>query len=129
MNNFIGVGRLTRDPEVRHASNQTAVCRFSLAVDRPVKAGEKKQADFIPVVVFGRQAESCEKYLAKGSQCAVIGRIQTGSYTNKEGRKIYTTDVVASRVEFLGGGNGGRSQKQEEEPEPQFEALDENVPF
>lgn len=100
--------------------------RFSLAIDRPVKQGQERQADFIPIVVFGRQAESCEKYLAKGSQCAVIGRIQTGSYTNKEGRKVYTTDVVASRVEFLG---GGRSQKREEEPEPQFEALDENVPF
>ncbi len=113
MNSVILIGRLTRDPELSYTpNNQTAVTRFTLAVDRPVVQGRERQADFIRITVWGKQAETCERYLSKGRQVAVMGRIQTGSYKNREGVTVYTTDVVADRVEFLGGGNGegGRSQ-------------------
>jgi single-strand DNA-binding protein len=78
-----------------------AVASFTLAIDRPVRNGGERQADFPRIVVFGRQAETCEKYLAKGRLVAVSGRIQTGSYQNQKGDTVYTTDVVANRVEFL----------------------------
>lgn len=95
------IGRLTRDPEVRYTSgSQMAVARFSIAIDRPTRNGEK-QTDFPSIVVFGKQAENCEKYLAKGRLVGIEGRIQTGSYTNKDGKNVYTTDVIASRVEFI----------------------------
>ena len=102
MNNVVLIGRLTKDPQLRYTSgNNTAVASFTLAIDRPVKQGEQKQADFPRVIVFGRQAESCEKYLEKGLRVGVSGRIQTGSYQNRNGDTVYTTDVVANRVEFL----------------------------
>ena len=102
MNSVALIGRLTKDPEVRYISeNQTAVASFTVAIDRPVKAGQEKKADFPRVTIFGKQAENCEKYLAKGRLVGVQGRIQTGSYTNKDGVTVYTTDVVADRVEFL----------------------------
>jgi single-strand DNA-binding protein len=89
--------------------NQTAICRFTVAVNdrkRNQQTGEwEDNASFIPIVVFGKQAENCDRYLAKGRKVAVSGRIQTGSYTNKEGNKVYTTEVIANNVEFLGGGN------------------------
>ena len=111
MNSVMLIGRLTRDPEVRYTSgSQMAVANFTLAIDRP---GEERKADFPRVVVFGRQAETCEKYLAKGRLVAVEGRIQTGSYQNRNGDTVYTTDVVASRVEFLEWGDrpsGGQSR-------------------
>ncbi|MEI3515939.1 MAG: single-stranded DNA-binding protein [Clostridia bacterium] len=103
MNSVVLIGRLTRDPEVRYTGGQNnmAVATFSIAIDRPVKQGQEKKADFPRVTAFGRQAENCEKFLAKGRLVGVQGRIQTGSYTNKDGRTVYTTDVVADRVEFL----------------------------
>lgn len=94
------IGRLTKDPDVKQAQS-TTVARFSLAIDRPVKKGEEKRADFPNVVVFGRQAENCEKFLRKGRLVGIQGRIQTGSYKNRDGKTVYTTDVVAERVEFL----------------------------
>ncbi len=97
MNNVVLVGRLTKDPELRYAGDK-AVCNFTLAVDRPFK---KDEADFIRIVTWGKQAENSEKYLRKGSQCAIQGSIQTGSYTDKNGNKRYTTDIMANRVEFL----------------------------
>ncbi|MBQ3292669.1 MAG: single-stranded DNA-binding protein [Mogibacterium sp.] len=107
MNNVILIGRLARDPELSYTpSTQTAVAHFTIAVDRPRRNGEDAGADFIRITVFGRQAETCDRYLAKGRQVAVQGRIQTGSYKNREGVTVYTTDVVADRVEFLGGGQG-----------------------
>jgi single-strand DNA-binding protein len=107
MNSVVLVGRLARDPELSYTANtQTAVCRFTIAVDRPRRQGEDQGADFIRITVWGRQAETCDRYLSKGRQVAVLGRIQTGSYKNREGVTVYTTDVVADRVEFLGGGNG-----------------------
>lgn len=109
MNNVVLIGRLTRDPELSYtANNQTAVTRFTLAVDRPYSQDRERQADFIRIVVFGKQAENVNRYLTKGSQCAVEGRIQTGSYQNREGATVYTTDIIANRVEFLGRSNGGQ---------------------
>ena len=103
MNSVTLIGRLTKDTEMSFTPNtQTAVTRFTLAVDRPRRQGEENGADFIRITVWGKQAESCDRYLHKGSQCAVMGRIQTGSYKNRNGETIYTTDVVAERVEFLG---------------------------
>ena len=101
MNSVVLIGRLTRDPELRYTTSQMAVATFSLAIDRPVRAGKERETDFPRVTVFGKQAENCEKYLAKGRMAAVQGRLQTGSYTNKDGATVYTTDVVADRVEFL----------------------------
>ena len=94
------IGRLTKDPEIRHTDDQMAIARFTIAIDRPSRNG-KKEADFPNVVVFGKQAENCGKYTAKGKLIGVEGRIQTGSYTNKNGDKVYTTDVIANRIEFI----------------------------
>lgn len=114
MNKVILMGRLTRDPEVRYAQNEnsTAVARYSLAVDRRFKREGEQDADFIGCVAFGRAAEFAEKWLHKGSKVVVTGRIQTGSYTNKDGQKIYTTDVAIEEQEFAESkaaseGNGG----------------------
>lgn len=106
MNSVHLIGRLTRDPEVRYTSgSQMAVAHFTIAIDRPPRQGQERQADFPRIVVFGRQAETCEQYLAKGRLVAIEGRIQTGSYQNKDGQTVYTTDVVANRVEFLDWGD------------------------
>ena len=111
MNSVFLIGRLARDPELSYTPNtQTACCRFSLAVDRPRRQGEDQGADFIRVTVWGRQAETCDRYLSKGRQIAVMGRIQTGSYKNRSGETVYTTDVVAERVEFLGSNSSMRAQ-------------------
>ena len=101
MNSVVLIGRLTRDPEVRYTESQLAVARFSIAINRvPGRDGQDRGADFPNIVVFGKQAENCERFLTKGRQVAIQGHIQTGSY-EKDGRKVYTTDVVADRVEFL----------------------------
>ena len=100
MNQVQLVGRLTKEPEMRTAG-ETPVANFSVAIDRPTAAGKEKQTDFPRVVAYGKTAELCERFLAKGRLVAVTGRLQTGSYKNKEGVTVYTTDVVADRVEFL----------------------------
>lgn len=102
MNRFIGIGRLTREPEVRYTTgeNQTAVARYTLAVDRTYKRDGEQTADFISCVAFGKQGEFAEKYLHKGMKIAVEGRIQTGSYDGKDGKKVYTTDIIVERHEF-----------------------------
>ena len=103
MNKVILMGRLTRDPEVRYSSgdNSTAIARYSLAVDRRFsRNNEENNTDFINIVAFGKAGEFAEKYFRKGTKVLVTGRIQTGSYTNKDGVKIYTTDVVAEDQEF-----------------------------
>lgn len=100
MNNVTLIGRLTRDPETREGTN-VAVANFTIAIDRPPKKDGTREADFPRIVVFGKQAENCLKYLTKGRLVGIEGRIQTGSYTNRNGEKVYTTDVVANRVEFL----------------------------
>ena len=102
MNSVVLIGRLTRDPDIRYISeSQMAVATFTVAIDRPVRSGQEKKTDFPRVTVFGRQAENCERFLAKGRLVGIQGKIQTGSYTNKDGQTVYTTDVVADRVEFL----------------------------
>ena len=103
MNKVILMGRLTRDPDVRYSNGEqaTAVARFTLAVDRRVARRDGEQtADFIGCVAFGRTAEFVEKYFRQGMRMVISGRIQTGSYTNRDGQKVYTTDVVAEEVEF-----------------------------
>ena len=114
MNKVILMGRLTRDPEVRYSAgdNAMAVARFSLAVDRRRRANggsDEQTADFINCVSFGRQAEFAEKYLRKGTKLVVTGRIQTGSYTNKDGVRVYTTDVVVEDQEFAESKNASGS--------------------
>ena len=103
MNKVILMGRLTRDPEVRYSAgdNSKAIARYTLAVDRRFRRdGNDQSADFIGCVAFGRSAEFAEKYLRQGTKLVVTGRIQTGSYTNRDGQKVYTTDVVVEDQEF-----------------------------
>ncbi len=102
MNKVILVGRLTRDPEVRYSQgeNTMAIARYTIAVNRRFKREGDPEADFIRCVVFGRAAEFAEKYFRQGLRIAISGRIQTGSYTNKEGIKVYTTEVVVEEQEF-----------------------------
>ena len=139
MNSVVLIGRLTRDPEIRYtAGTQMAVATFTVAIDRPVRAGAEKQTDFPRVTVFGKQAENCERFLAKGRLVGIQGRIQTGSYTNKDGATVYTTDVVADRVEFLEWGDRNERQSAPRQsgnmggvdaaPEG-FSAIDEDIPF
>ena len=102
MNKVILMGRLTRDPEVRYGAgeNSTAVARYTIAVDRRFKRNGEQNADFIGCVAFGRNAEFAEKYLRQGTKIVLTGRIQTGSYTNRDGQKVYTTDIVVEEQEF-----------------------------
>jgi len=112
MNKVILMGRLTRDPEVRYSQgdNSMAIARYSLAVDRRFKRdGDEQTADFINCVAFGKSGEFAEKYLHKGMKIAVVGRIQTGSFTNKDGQKVYTTDVVVEEQEFAESKNSGNA--------------------
>ena len=111
MNEWVGIGRLTKNPELAYTKNDTAKCTFSIAVDRPRRSGEEQGADFIRIIAWGRQAENCDRYLSKGSQCAVKGSIRTGSYKNRDGATVYTTDVWAENVEFL---STGQRDKQSE---------------
>ena len=102
MNKVFLIGRLSRDPELRHTTSGMAVCQINVAIGRRVAPGKEAETDFINVVVWDKQAENVSKYLAKGRQVAVEGRIQTRSYDNNEGKKTYVTEVVATNVEFLG---------------------------
>jgi single-strand DNA-binding protein len=95
------VGRLTRDVEIRYTDGGASISRFGIAVDRRFKAEGQPTADFINCVAFGKTAEFVEKYFSKGQRIGLTGRIQTGSYTNKDGQKVYTTDVIAENVEFV----------------------------
>jgi single-strand DNA-binding protein len=113
LNRVVLLGRLTKDPELRYTQNGTAVVTFTLAVDRRVTSQQgQRETDFIPVVVWSKQAELCAQYLSKGRQAAVEGRIQTRSYDNNEGRRVYVTEVVADHVQFLGGGQGSSGFEQ-----------------
>lgn len=112
MNKVELVGRLTRDPEVRYTQgeNASAIARFSVAVNRRFKNNEGNyDADFINCVAFGRSGEFIEKYFKKGMAIGISGRIQTGNYTNKDGVKVYTTDVVVEEAEFVESKNNGGS--------------------
>ena len=141
------MGRLTRDPEVRYSAGEsaTAVARYTLAVDRRMRRNDGEQsADFIGCVAFGRSAEFAEKYLRQGTKIVVTGRIQTGSYTNRDGQRVYTTDVVVEDQEFAeskaaSGAQTGGFQAAAPAPAPSMSAgdgfmnipdgIDEELPF
>lgn len=127
-NKVILCGRLTKDPEVRYSQgeNSTCVARYTLAVDRKHTKGEEKQADFIPCVAFGKTGEFVEKYLKKGTKILLVGRIQTGSY-EKDGKKVYTTEVIAEEHEFVEKKEAGG----DEGTDTEFMQVDENanLPF
>lgn len=115
MNKVILMGRLTRDPDIRYSQGDSATCvaRFTLAVDRRFKKqGDDQTADFINCVAFGKTGEFAEKYLYQGTKVVGCGRIQTGSYTNKEGQRVYTTDVVLEEVEFAESKNSSNNNTQ-----------------
>ena len=137
VNVFTGVGRLTRDVDYKEI-NGTTVAKFTIAINDYVKGEET--ANYIPVTAFGKIADNCYKYLAKGRQVAVVGKVQTGSYENKDGKKVYTTDIIASNVDFLGSRTAS-DPTQQSAPEPAeaepvqetigggFHALDSDIPF
>lgn len=146
MNKVVLVGRLTRDPEVRYSQGDsaTAVARYTLAVDRKFKRDNEPTADFIPCVVFGRSGEFAEKYFRQGMRVSISGRIQTGSYTNKEGVKVYTTEVIVEDQEFAesraeSDANRGSFHQAVPSPAPSVDAgdgfmnipdgIDEELPF
>jgi len=118
MNKASLVGRLTRDPEVHYSQgdNATCVARFSIAVDRRFKRHGEQEADFINCIGFGKTAEFVEQYFVKGMKIGLTGRIQTGSYTNRDGQKVYTTDVVAEEVEFVESKNNQGGQQGQQQP-------------
>lgn len=112
MNKFIGIGRITAKPELQYTpSTQTAVTHFTVAINRQSKEGG---ADFIRVTAFGRQAETICRYMDKGRQIAIDGKIQTGSYIDKDGKTVYTTDVIVGNAEFLGSASEKPKQTAEE---------------
>ena len=149
MNRVILMGRLTRDPNISYSQggDNMAIARFTLAVDRRGRrqdGGNEPTADFIGCVCFGRQAEFAEKYLRQGTKVAVTGRIQTGSYTNKDGQRVYTTDVVLDDIEFAeskntqGGSDSNYSYQAPSRPAPSAagdgfmnipDGIDEELPF
>lgn len=142
MNKVILIGRLTRDPDVRYStgSQPVAIARYTLAVDRRQRTQEGQQsADFISCVVFGKGAEFAEKYLHQGTKIAITGRIQTGSYTNRDGQKVYTTDVVVEDQEFAESKNASAGHQQYNAPQPAPvdqdgfmsipDGVDEELPF
>ena len=142
MNKVILMGRLTRDPEVRYSAgeNALAIARYTLAVDRRFRRDGEASADFIQCVSFGRTAEFAEKYFRQGLKIAVTGRIQTGSYTNRDGQKVYTTEVVVEEQEFAEskGSGSGSSQQNAPQPSPDVgqdgfmnipDGIEEELPF
>lgn len=122
MNLWTGIGRLTQDPEMRATQSGKSVCTFTMAINRP---GKDKGADYIKITAWDKQAENCERYLAKGRLVGVQGKIQTGSY-EKDGKKVYTQDVIAERIDFL---EWGEKKQEPKEEQVDFAMLDEAVPF
>ena len=141
MNKWIGTGRLTREPDIRYSQgeNSMAIAKFTLAVDRRFKKPGEQDADFINCVAFGKTAEFIEKYITKGTKIIVEGRIQTGSYTNKEGNKVYTTDIAVEQVEFAESKKTDSGQADNSRPAPSNavgdgfmnipDGIDEELPF
>lgn len=129
MNNFYGIGRLTKDVTVNYTPSQMAVARFNIAIDRGKdRNGESRGADFPSCVAFGKTAENLEKFSGKGLRIAIIGHIQTGSY-EKDGQKVYTTDIVADRIEFIDWKNSEKVSEPDGEYPQGFAAIDEDFPF
>ena len=141
MNKVILMGRLTRDPEINYSQNgnNTCIAKYTLAVDRRFKQEGGQEADFISCAVFGKGAEFAEKYLHKGTKIAITGRLETGSYTNKDGVKVYTTTVIVEEQEFAEskGNASGSNQQEQSSPYPTDEngfmnipdGIDEELPF
>lgn len=140
MNKVILMGRPTRNPDIRYSSNfdnPLAIARFTLAVNRRIKQEGQQSADFISCVAYGKTAELCEKYIHQGTKLVLEGRIQTGSYTNKEGNKVYTTDVIVEQLEFAESkGAGGEQTGSRTEPGTDADGFmtipdgeDDEVPF
>ncbi len=126
MNKVFLVGRLTRDFDLRYGANNTAVARTSIAVDRQFSnQNGEREADFINIVAFGNRAETMKKYLTKGSQIAISGRIQTGSYDASDGRKVYTTDVVIDEFQFL----DSRASRQMESTDTNVNSNNDVTPY
>ncbi len=132
MNKVFLIGRLSRDPELRHTSNNTPVCQINMAISRPVSQGKDSETDFINVTVWNKQAENLVKYVKKGNQIAIEGRIQTRSYDNEEGKKVYVTEVLANHVEFIGSNsnktNDNQTQVQDNKTSYTVEEID-NIPI
>lgn len=118
MNKVILMGRLTRNPDVRYSQGERATCvaRYTLAVNRRFRRDDGQEADFINCVAFGRQGEFAEKYLKQGTKVVISGRIQTGSYTNREGAKVYTTDIVIEEQDFAESKASQQSAQPEQQP-------------
>lgn len=112
MNKVVLIGRLSRDPELRYTSNNTPVCQINVAVSRPVAQGKEPETDFINVTIWNKQAENLVKYVKKGNQIAIEGRIQTRSYDNEEGKKVYVTEVLANHAEFIGNNSNKTNDNQ-----------------
>lgn len=127
MNRVCLVGRLTKDPELKYSQNGTAICNFTLAVDRPYKNSQgEKETDFLSCIVFGRIGENCAEYLGKGKRVAIDGRVQTRNYENKDGKKVYVTEIIADNVQFL-----TPKSKTDEAPAdmPMHEVNPDELPF
>ena len=130
MNKVHLIGRLTKDVETRYMQDQSCVAKYTLAVDRRFKREGGQTADFIPCVAFGKSAEFAEKYLKKGTKIAVSGRIQTGSYTNKDGIKVYTTDVIVEDQEFCESKNSAATEVKTTDGFMSIpDGVDEELPF
>lgn len=131
LNKVILVGRLTRDPEIRYTTSNRAVAQFTVAIDRPFtnQASGQREADFINVVAWDKIGENVGKYLTKGRLCAVEGRMQTRSYENNEGRKVYVTEVIASNVQFLERKQDNSNFENMPEPPIQESKTEEKDPF
>lgn len=136
MNRVVLIGRLTKDPELQTTANNVSVCKFTLAVNRTFKGSDgENKADFLNIVVWRNQAEVCAKYLRKGSQCAVVGSIQTSTYEGNDGTRRYSTDIVADQIEFLQrAGEGGQTVSESpRDSRSQLDDLeqitDDDVPF
>ena len=133
MNSVQLIGRLTRDPEVRYTDGGVSIARFSLAVERRFKQENGADADFINIVSFGKTADFIEKYFHKGMKVALNGRIQTGSYTDKDGKKVYTTDVIAENVEFCESKQNNAPEAKDSNANNDFlnvpEEINEELPF
>ena len=139
MNKWMGTGNLVRDPELSYTQSNMAKCVMTIACNRPKKNGEDQGTDYIRIVTWGKRAETCDRYLHKGRKVGVSGSIRTGSYKDKDGKTVYTTDVWADEVEFL----NQQAQQQEQEPvkrdvSPQqivedmpdsFSSAEDDIPF
>lgn len=130
MNKCIYMGRLTRNPEVRYSQDNKAIARYTVAVDRVrTQNNDNPGADFISCVAFGKSAEFAEKYLKKGMKILVEGHTQTGSYTNKDGQKVYTSDCIIEKQEFAEGKKDGAEAAGSDEFMNIPEGMDEELPF